>query len=174
MGLDFTALESISTERDYTEPLVEGNLAIKPLYRLEREKQEREHTRQMYSTYQQNIKKAGNLRGDILKGLKQGEDPLALLLKAIACISLMTGDTLILTQSKEDLVAVYGWGLGQPAPLKEELEEAQHRLAMLSRSMTAPETPPDAKESIQRAITAHRALIDTIEGKLAEGASHEP
>ena len=175
MGLDFTALETIATQRA-REPLVEGNLARQPettggvaLYRLERERQEREHTRQMYNTYQQNIKKAGTLRGSILKGIKQGEDPLALLLKAVECISLMTGDTLLYTQSKEDLVAIYGWGLGYPTPLKGELEDAQHRLAMLTRpELITPQTPPDTRERIKKAITAHRDQIEALK-KAIEG-----
>ena len=197
MSLDFTALNNIPLQgarRDFTEPTgyVEGNLAIKPedpatgqnrspsgdagsgaIHRLDSEKREREHTRQMYATYQQNIKRAGTLRSDILKGLKAGEDPLAILLKALECISLMTGDTMIYTQSKEDLLAIYGWGLGAPAPLGVELEEAKKRLAMLTRpELITPETPQDTQHRIQKAIEAHRELIGRLE-RAIEGASHE-
>lgn len=162
MSLDFTALNAIPAKGDFTPEAPSG-----AIYGLEREKQERENARQMYDTYQQNIKRAGTLRGDILKGLRAGEDPLAILLKAVECISLMTGDTVVYTQSKADLQAIYGWGLKQPAPLKLELEETKQRLAMLTRPELA-DAPPDTRERIQRAITAHREQVASLERALAE------
>lgn len=101
MSIDFRALDSIPAQ-----PEVNPGGAM---YRLNREKQERDSYRQMCATYQQNIQRAGTLRTDITKGIQNGEDPLALLLKAVECISLMTGDTAIYAKSKEDLLAVYGW-----------------------------------------------------------------
>lgn len=197
MGLDFTALNNIplqGAKKDLAEPLacIGGNLAIQletpatephrspsgdagsgAIHRLESEKKERENTRQMYATYQQNIKRAGMLRADIAKGLKRGEGPLAILLKAVECISLMTGDTVIYTQSKEDILAIYGWGLRQLAPLKAELEDAQHRLAMLTRPELK-DSPPDAQKRIERAIQDHRGLIARLEREIAEGTRYEP
>ena len=191
MGLDFTALNNIplqGAKRGFKEPLeyTEGNLAIqleKPatephrstsgeavsgaMYRLESEKKDREHARQMYATYQQNIRRAGILRSDIAKGLKTGEDPLAILLKAIECISLMTGDTVMYIQSKEDLRAVYGWGMRQQEPLKAELEETQRRLAMLTRPELK-DSPPDVQKRIERAIQAHMELIKRLEREIEQ------
>lgn len=164
MSLDFTALNTIPAKGDFAPEAPSG-----AIYGLEREKQAKDQARQMYETYQQNIKRAGTLRGDIAKGILRGEDPLALLLKAVECISLMTGDTMIYTQSKKDLLAVYGWGLKQPAPLALELEETKQRLAMLSRpELITDQTPLDARERIQSAINAHKAQIATLEGALAE------
>ena len=105
MSLDFRAMDSIPAQTPEADP---GGA----MYRLNREKQDRDGYRQMYATYQQNIKRAGTLRGDIVKGIQSGENPLELLLKAVECISLMTGDTVIYAQSKEDILAVYGWGEG--------------------------------------------------------------
>ena len=105
MSLDFRALDSIPN----TAPAIGPGQAT---HRLDRERRERINAQQMYATYQQNIKRAGTLREDIVKGIQSGEDPVALLLKAVECISLMTGDTVIYAQSKEDILAVYGWGEG--------------------------------------------------------------
>lgn len=185
MDLDFTVLNNIShkAENGPAEPFlqVSGNLAIQPkngavgpmegrdgisekaLHILDKEKIERKNSRQMYSSYQQNIKRAGTLREDIAKGLKRGEDPLAILLKAIECISLMTGDTAIYTQGKEDILAIYGWGLHRPAALSVKLEEARYRLAMLTRPELAEDTPPDAMKRIEMAIQANKELISRIE-----------
>ena len=128
MGLDFTALNNIPLQvakKDFTEPIgYEVNLALKlekpatgqnkahsgqTTNKLDGEKKERARLREMYSTYQENIRRAGSCRRDILKGMKRGEDPLVLLLKALECISLVTGDTVILEQGKADITAIYGW-----------------------------------------------------------------
>lgn len=185
MGLDFTALDNITPYRaqeDRTAPLESetGNLAIKLIkpatgqntapqthsHQLDKEKQERARLREAYSAYQQNIKRAGSLRGDLLKGIRLGEDPVALLLKAVECISLMTGDTAIYTQSQKDILAIYGYGLGEVAPLHIELQEAKARLERLQRA----EAPPESAQRIQRAIKAHGELVKTLERKIE---SHE-
>lgn len=157
MSLDFTAINGIPQQGEKEERTDPAENA----YRLDGEKRERENARQMYATYQQNIKRSGTLRDDITKGLKAGEDPLNLLLKAVECISLMTGESVILAQCKEDLLAVYGWGMGEHAPLEAELGEARKRLAMLTR----PELLEDPQNSqrIQTAIQAHRDLIERLE-----------
>lgn len=103
--MDFTAMDNIPAQTPEVRP--DG-----AMYRLNREKQDRDSYRQMYATYQQNIKRAGTLRSELTLGIQRGEDPLALLLKAVECISLMTGDTVIYAQSKADIRAVYGWEEG--------------------------------------------------------------
>ena len=189
MELDFTALNNIPLQRagkGFTEPLeyTEGNLAIqtkKPateqqgslngeavtgaLHRLQIEKRERNNARKVYAVYQQNMKRAGTLRSDITKDLMAGKDPLAILLKAVECIGLMTGDTISYIQNKESILAIYGWGLQEVIPLKVEMEEAQHRLAMLTRPELE-DCPLDAQKRITQAIQAHRALIDKLKREI--------
>lgn len=191
MELDFTALNNIPlhiAKSDFSEPISheEGNLALKPekpatgqnispqeqpihSHRLDAELQERERIREMYSTYQENINRAGSCRSDLLKGLQRGEAPLDLLLKAIECISLMTGDTVIYTQSKADILNVYGWGLGEPAPLQRELEEAQERLERLKGATV----PPEAQPRLQNAIRAHREHIESLQRAIARADNEE-
>lgn len=181
--LDFTALNNIAMQRaiqDFTEPLepTAGNLALKPEkpatgeiissrghihnHKLDAEKRERERLREMYSTYQENIKKAGSCRSDLLKGIKQGEDPLALLLTAVECISLMTGDTVIYTQAKEDITAIYGWGLGYKQPLHRQLREARERLERLKSATVQPEDT----QRLDNAIKAHEELIALLQAQM--------
>ena len=125
MELDFSELESIATQtatNEFTEPLgaEEGNYTQEaekparnqnraPCHQLDNEQRERARIREMYSQYQENIKRAGGLRSEILKGVQGKEDPLSLLLKAVRCISYMTGDTVIYSQCKEDVVTAYGY-----------------------------------------------------------------
>ena len=165
MGLDFTALDRIPLQvarQDFTE-------TQKHSHRLDKEQRERARLREAYSDYQQNIKRSGSLRGEILNGMKRGEAPVALLLKAVECISLMTGDTAIYTQAQEDALAIYGWGLGDPTPLQEELKQAQQRLKRLE----AVEIPRGEEKRLQGAILAHRDYIQKLEEAIAESEGRE-
>ena len=169
MDIDFSALQKpkakdpLQTVADYLGQSKEE----KKYYKLEREQQERERMRKVYQTYQQNTRQAGTLRNDIAKGIQRGEDPIALLLKAVECISLMTDNTVLYEQTKEDLQAIYGWGLGYRTPLELELEEARARLDRLIHSEHT-YTDTHTHNSIQRAITAHRELIKNLEGEIAK------
>jgi hypothetical protein len=62
--------------------------------KIDAEKQAAGQAPQAYAEYQENITKCSNLRANISKGITGGEDPTTILLKAIECISLMTGDKL--------------------------------------------------------------------------------
>lgn len=103
MEIDFTALDNISGES-----VQEAHSQPKHSHQLDKEIREREKLREIYHIQQENIRRAGTLRSEILKGIKRAEEPTALLLKALKCISLMTGDTAIYTQSKKDISAIYG------------------------------------------------------------------
>lgn len=117
MELDFTALNRITAkgvQEDFKEAQPDSQPTGQPadtgraVNLLNAEQQEREKARQVYAEHQQNIKRAGTLREEIIKGIQQEEDPLTLLLSAIECISLMTGDTAIYDQCKGS-VRHYKW-----------------------------------------------------------------
>ncbi len=94
----------------------------------------------------------------------------------------MTGDTVILEQGKADITAIYGWGLGEVAPLQTQLEEAKKRLARLTGQEPREDLPPaeyrNAEQRIKGAIREHETLIESLERAIArteheEGARHE-
>lgn len=70
---------------------------------IEKERAKREAIHQTYKQQQEYIRKAGALRAEITKGIQAGQDHYTLLLKAIECISVMTGDKIFLEQNKWDL-----------------------------------------------------------------------
>ena len=99
--------------------------------------QQEDHKRmaEAYGEYQKNIRVAGQIRTEVFKGIRQGEDTNILLLKACKAISLMTGDSLFYKQVLEDMKAVKGKGLLEPAPLQIELEEVQTRLRNMRKAL---------------------------------------
>ena len=138
------------------------------LAQYRQEKAEHERTLEVYREYQKNIRESGILRTDILKGAKAGEPPVALLLKAVKCISLMTGDTVFYSQLEGDIKSIYGAGLLEPEPLKIEIQETRERLQRLQKALERDTEPADSKQRIERAIQAHKDRISQLQGLIEE------
>lgn len=135
--------------------------------KLGREQAEYARTAEVYKQYQQNKVRSGQLITDIIKGVKAGESMYKLLLKAVECISLMTGDSLFLTATREDIKSIYGAGLLEVEPLQAELEEVQRRLAKLEQAVMREGEPEDSKQRIQNAIKSHHARADQLKQLLS-------
>lgn len=161
--LDFKALETASTA-----PEGQGLAYIK----LTREQEDRARLQEAYRDYQSNIKNAGELRSQILKGARAGEAPTALLLKACKCISSMTGESLFSEQVEKDLKALYGEVFLEPAPLEWELDEVKERLDRLQQALQR-ETKTEDRQRIERAIEAHRKKAGELEELLRKAEKRE-
>lgn len=126
--------------------------------KADQNKAEIDRNLEVYRTYQENIKRSGQLQTDILKGARAGEDICSLFLKAVQAISLMTSNTVFYSQLEEDIKTIYGRGLQEPAPLLLEIQQAQTRLNKL-REAEQRETEPDSLQRIRSAIKAHESKI---------------
>ncbi|MGL4546586.1 hypothetical protein [Eubacterium aggregans] len=111
-----------------------------------------------YKEQQENIRRAGQLRADINKGVQAGEPIYKLLLKAIECISLMTGEKLFYDANKENLQTIYGI-LGEPEAIEIERQEVQQRLNNLKVAYGREEAA-NAKCRIQNAIKVHEDKLN--------------
>lgn len=132
--------------------------------KADQNKAEIDRNLEVYRTYQENIKRSGQLQTDILKGVQAGEDIYSLFLKAVQAISCMTSNKTFYSQAEADLISIYGIGLQQPAPLKLELMDTQKRL---DRLREAEQREPNI-DSIKRAITAHQNRIAELEKQIAK------
>ena len=132
--------------------------------KADQNKAEIDRNLEVYRTYQENIKRSGQLQTDILKGVQAGEDIYSLFLKAVQAISCMTSNKTVYSQVEADLISIYGIGLQQPAPLKLELMDTQKRL---DRLREAEQREPNI-DSIKRAITAHQNRIAELEKQIAK------
>lgn len=142
-----------------------GQLAL--LYQQEQAKYER--TLEIYGEYQKNIKESYSLRTEIIKGTMVGEPLVSLLLKAVKCISLMTGDRAFYSKLEDDLVSIYGAGLLQPEPLEIELKGVQERLQNLKKALERNTEPAYSKQRIERAIQANRARESQLKDMIEKG-----
>ena len=193
MNLDFTALRNIATEPPESPQTAfndaEGKViplkdkepqrakygpsegkeqAAQLKMKYDREQAEHERNLSIYREYQSNIKNAGELRTEILKGARAGEPAVGLLLKAVKCISLMTSDGLFYSQIEGDIRSIYGAGLLEREPLEQELKDVQGRLEKLERA--SERETGDSKKRIEAAITAHRKRA----GELTELLEKDP
>jgi hypothetical protein len=170
MELDFTGLEKLS-HRSPQDELLEGGQgrstpkqekpaegltgAAEGMGKLQREadrrKAEKERSLEVYRAYQSNIKAAGQLQAEILKGAKIGESVYTLFLKAAKAISLMTSNKLFYSQLHDDITTIYGAGLLETIPLQMELTATQERLRRLKEA----EIREPQNRNIQAAIKAH-------------------
>ena len=132
--------------------------------KADQNKAEIDRNLEVYRTYQENIKRSGQLQTDILKGVQAGEDIYSLFLKAVQAISCMISNKTFYSQVEADLISIYGIGLQQPAPLKLELMDTQKRL---DRLREAEQREPNI-DSIKRAITAHQNRIAELEKQIAK------
>lgn len=132
----------------------------KKYLKIKRDKEDREKARKAYEEYQKNILKSEMLRSEINKDIYNGVDPYNILLKAIECISLMTGNPHYHKQAKDDLQAIYG-ALGYKAPAEQEVQEVQERLKNLIIALDR-ETDINSKERIKKAIKAHKERQDQL------------
>lgn len=114
------------------------------------------NTKSEYGVFHDNIRKAGTLRSYITKGILSGEDSYTLLLSAIECISLMTGDKLFYNHNKANIIAVHGLGLLESVPIEIELEETNKRLDLLLRPELMENEAEDSKKRILQAIKEHK------------------
>lgn len=120
-----------------------------------RQQQDYNRVLKAYREYQTNIRRAGELRTDILKGVKAGVPAHTLLLKAVECISNMTGNKLFYDQIYRDLQYIYGEAFLEEIPLEWELDSVEERLEKLKKALVRYSTELDAKKRIQNAITEH-------------------
>jgi len=154
--------ESTTAEGKRLERQIEGLGALQR--KADQNKAEQDRTLEVYKTYQENIKRSGQLQTDILKGIKAGEDIYRLFLKAVEAIGCMTSNKTFYTQIEADIKSIYGVGLQEPAPLMLELEETKERLQRLRE---AEQREPNI-DSIKRAVTAHQNRIAELEKQIAK------
>lgn len=132
------------------------------LIKLRRQQEDHEQIQEAYKAYQDNIKRSGELRAEILRGIKSGEPTPILLLKAIECISNMTGDKLFYTQAEKDIKAIYGEAFLSRGSLELELVEVEERLSMLKKACKREDIDEGDKERITIAIKSHEKRQETI------------
>ena len=153
-------LKNDALKRPTSDEKGKGN--IKPLVNKENVIEAlQERLAAVYKEHQENIKRVEQLRTDINKGVQAGEPVYKLLLKAIECISLMTGDKTFYDMNKENLQTIYGI-LGESAAIEIERQEVEQRLTNLKAAYEK-EKDPGAKQRIKNAIKAHQEKLKKLE-----------
>lgn len=136
-------------------------------------KRDHERSLQVYQEHQRNIRLSDSIQAEILKGLRTGEDPCGLLLKAIEAISRMTGNEHFYKQARGDLIAIYGNGLLYPLPLQWQIDEGMERFQKLLEAMSR-EEDPSTRERIEAACRASYKRIEQLQSLLEEAQAKAP
>ena len=155
MELDFSRLNDLTSNENNSRPIEIPN-------GLKQFQSESDKITEVYATYQDNIKKSGQLITDIIKGLQSGIDIYDLFLKAVECVGFCTGDTTLRDVCENHLEIVYGYGGESDSPLEMTLRAAETRLERLNAVRGTPKTNPDTIERLDAAIRTHRELIERL------------
>lgn len=103
---DFSKLDSLGRSEQHSEANKEKNISTE-YNSIEMEKNALLKQRKAWADYQENIKRSGMLRADILKGIQSKRDPVDVLLIACECISRMTDDKVYFKQAERDIKKNY-------------------------------------------------------------------
>lgn len=116
---------------------------------------------EVYRTYQENIRKVGQLNTEILKGLQNGESLAILFLKAVKAITLCTGNKAEYDIIESTLLAVYGTALHNEEVVAVSVDAVQSRLSRLEKALT--EVADSSEQSrIEQAIQAHKKQLEYL------------
>ena len=166
-GKDGGGGTSHPTETSGTRGNTAGDTGIKQLQReIDQKTNEKQKALMVYQEYQKNIKLSSQLQSEIMKGLQSGEDIYTLFLKAMQIVSLTTSNKAQYNITEQYIREIYGYGLGNPAPLEIELQLVKDRLNRLEQAKA---NGMEHTESITRAIRSHRNKIKEIEALIAKG-----
>ena len=160
--LDFSALDSIQAadnNADLKQPVEEENAGLSSLQRkADNRKRELEEAAAVYREYQLASRRSDQLRAEILKGIRAGEDIYSLFLKAGRAIALMTHNSVFYSQLEKDVLEIYGNGLQEQAPLQIQIDAAKTRLQKLQEAEAR-----ESSQQLQAAIRAHKDKIQQLE-----------
>ena len=163
-----------SVQQKPTQSRVEPVAGLKRLQEKEEAiKRDHEQSVQVYREYQNNIKLTDSTQAEILKGLRTGEDPVGLLLKAIEAISLMTGNKHFYTQARGDLISIYGEALLYPLPLQWQIDEGMERMGKMLEALNR-EQDPTSRERIEASLKTLYQKIEKQQALLEEAQAHPP
>ena len=154
-----------NTNEKQEKPL-EGNTGAKKLINAYRaEEADSRRAAAIYKTYQDNIKRAGTLRTEIIKGVQRGESKTSLFLKAVEVIGLMTNDNVFVQQVKDDVRAVWGHGYGDADTIRMEVEEMKETIERLNASISREEADGDMDtlQRLKNAAQRHSERLDELE-----------
>lgn len=166
--LDTEECKNTTEGKNAPESLLGGLEGVAVLQRrADARRDEKADALEVYRTYQQNIRTAGQLQREIQDGVQLGEGIYSLFLKAVQAISLMTGDKLYYESMRETVKAVYGEGLQEREPLELELAEIEERLEKLRRARER--TDSHEEKNIARAIQKHEERAKRIQEQIERG-----
>lgn len=137
----------------------------KPISPLEVEQEEQRQAMalalEVCRTYQDNIRKTGQLNTEILKGLQRGESLPSLFLKAVKALTLCTGNIANYDVIESTLLAVYGTALKDKDASELNAEAVRSRLDRLEKAL--PEISDTRERSrIEQAIEAHQRQLERL------------
>lgn len=106
----------------------------------------------------ESVNQSESLQVQILKGINEGLSVEKLLIKALECISEITGNSYYKTSAREKFIEIYGHGLQNREVLEIELRETEERLEKLHMA--------EKSRNIDIAIIEHEKKAQELRNKI--------
>lgn len=161
-------LEGIFTAAEAPLPLQTGTGEAKLQKEATNTGHDLERARQVYIEYQNNIRAAGTLQSEILKGAAGGADLCTLLLSAAECISRMVGDGGVFSKSLRNRLEERALRTLEPLPLAARARGTAERLERLKAAAERAESPAEAS-LIHCAIKEHEGELKALQALIECG-----
>lgn len=158
-NLDFSPIDRLRRGADNAPAAPAVDPAAAPENYAQRKQREQDLTKQILAERQDAIARTEILTSDIMRGLKEGQNPVRLLLMAIEAVSLATGNSVLYDQAKERISAVYGQGLHDKDALEIEIAETRKRLDRLKEAQKEDYLTTRDRVNIREAIRAHTEAL---------------
>lgn len=118
-----------------------------------------------YQKYQENIRRSEELQMEVLKEVRECQDPYRLLLKTARIVSLMTESDTFVNQIERMVYQVYGEALGEKIPVEMEMERVRDRLERIREAMKTADNL-DIREGMELAVHSHEQKLERLKKKL--------
>ncbi len=120
-----------------------------------------------WAAYMENTRRTEEIQSDILRAVKEGEDPALLLIRCAQALSLVTNNSLFAQEIERSMRAVRGHVFREEPLIRDELEQTRARMERIREAM-ATEEDLDLKEEMDQAVRAHQRRIDRLTEQLGE------
>lgn len=115
----------------------------------------------IFAEYERARESTRQLVEDIQSSILKGEDPIQLFSMAIEALSIAIDDPMLKKRINEDMLIVYGKGLGYEYPLEEEKKRIKKSIRKLKKALSKLENQADTIR-LQNALEKHQELLSNL------------
>lgn len=117
-------------------------------------------------TFGDYIKKCGELRNDIAKGVACGVPMTELFLMSVECIAQMTENEAYYRQIKNDVIGIRGYGLQETEAIELELKQTERNIEHINQALGDSTISMDHKQRLEKSLKLHNEKVERLSSRI--------